>query len=138
MEQQQAIRILKALANGMDPATGESFAADSPYQHPDTVRALFEAVGALESARTSGGTGRRKPPASLPANTGSRWTPEEEERLAQGFDAGRSVEELARELNRTRAAIEARLVRIGKLDASAVSTPLRYPAQPAGQPPQRR
>lgn len=137
MEQQQAIRILRALANGIHPATGESFAADSPYQHPDTVRALFAAVGALEAARAPD-AGRRKPPASLPANTGSRWTPEEEERLAQGFDAGRSVEELARELNRTRAAIEARLVRIGKLDASALTTPLRYPAQPAGrQPPSR-
>ncbi|HET7158119.1 MAG TPA: hypothetical protein VFI62_03930, partial [Burkholderiales bacterium] len=44
MEQQHAARILHALANGIHPATGEVFAADSPYQHPDTVRALFEAM----------------------------------------------------------------------------------------------
>ena len=43
MEKEQALRILNALANGVHPATGEKFAADSPYQHPDTVRALFEA-----------------------------------------------------------------------------------------------
>ena len=44
MEQRQAPRIPNAFANGVHPATGEAFAADSPYQHPDTVRALFEAV----------------------------------------------------------------------------------------------
>ena len=44
MERQQALTILNALANGVHPATGEVFAADSAYQHPDTVRALFEAV----------------------------------------------------------------------------------------------
>lgn len=37
MEKEQATRILNALANGIHPATGEKFAADSPYQHPDTM-----------------------------------------------------------------------------------------------------
>ena len=46
MQKEQALRILNALANGVHPATGEKFAADSPYQHPDTVRALFEAMRA--------------------------------------------------------------------------------------------
>jgi hypothetical protein len=42
------------------------------------------------------------------------------------------VDELARAHSRSRAAIEARLVRLGKMDASAVTTPLRYPPKPAG------
>jgi len=41
MEKEQTLSILNALANGIHPATGEKFAADGPYQHPDTVRALF-------------------------------------------------------------------------------------------------
>ena len=37
MEKEHTLRILNALANGVHPATGEPFAADSPYQHPDAV-----------------------------------------------------------------------------------------------------
>lgn len=134
MEKEQALRILNALANGVHPATGEKFAADSPYQHPDTVRALFEAMRVVEGGNTAA-------PAAAPAaerksalpqsGSGSRWSPEEEQRLASGFDAGRTVDELARAHNRSRAGIEARLVRLGKMDASAVTTPLRYPPKPA-------
>jgi hypothetical protein len=43
------------------------------------------------------------------------------------------MDEIARAHNRSRAAIEARLVRLGKMDASAVTTPLRYPPKPARQ-----
>jgi hypothetical protein len=139
MEREQALRILNALANGVHPATGEKFAADSPYQHPDTVRALFEAMRAVEgpaaaprsATATSAGASERRP---VPPQTGSgsRWTGEEEQRLASAFDAGRTVDELARAHGRSRAGIEARLVRLGKMDASAVTTPLRYPPKPAG------
>ena len=135
MEKEQALRILNALANGVHPATGEKFAADSPYQHPDTVRALFEAMRAVEGggggAQTPAPAPERKP--ALPqSGSGSRWSGEEEQRLANAFDAGRTVDELARAHQRSRAAFEARLVRLGRLDASAVTSPLRYPPKPAG------
>lgn len=132
MDREQTLRILNALANGVHPATGEKFAADGPYQHPDTVRALFEAMRAVEDGAPPPGTERK--PAFPQSGSGSRWSTEEEERLAGAFDSGRSVDELARAHNRSRAAIEARLVRLGKLDASAVTSPLRYPPKPAGQP----
>ena len=126
MEKEQTLRILNALANGVHPATGEQFPAESPYQHPDTVRALFEAVRTMEQGRAPAGE-RPQRPASMPGNTGLRWTSEEEERLIAAFDAGRAVDELARAHNRTRAGIEARLVKLGKLDESAVTVQLRYP-----------
>ncbi|HET9662867.1 MAG TPA: hypothetical protein VFP00_01470 [Burkholderiales bacterium] len=131
MEKQHTLKILNALANGVHPATGEQFGADSPYQHPDTVRALFEAVRAVEQARVPAAE-RPSRPAAVPGNTGLRWTPEEEERLAAAFDAGRTVDELARAHNRTRAGIEARLVKLGKLDPSAVTVQLRYPPGRSG------
>jgi hypothetical protein len=134
MERELTLRILNALANGIHPATGEKFGADSPYQHPDTVRALFEAMRAMEGAGP--GTHPSAPAPGRPAfpqsGTGSRWTGEEEQRLASGYDAGRSVDELASAHGRSRAAIEARLVRLGKMDASAVTTPLRFPPKPPG------
>jgi hypothetical protein len=135
MEKEQTLRILNALANGVHPATGEKFSADSPYQHPDAVRALFEAMRAFESGpgpATATAQERRPAPALPQSGSGSRWSSEEEQRLATAFDAGRTVDELARAHSRSRAAIEARLVRLGKMDASAVTTPLRYPPKTAG------
>lgn len=134
MEREQTLRILNALANGVHPATGEKFAADSPYQHPDTVRALFEAMRNVEGgpAQAPATAPERKSTPPLPqSGSGSRWSSEEEQRLATAFDAGRTVDELARAHGRSRAAIEARLVRLGKMDASAVTTPLRYPPKAA-------
>jgi hypothetical protein len=139
MEKEQALRILNALANGVHPATGEKFAADSPYQHPDSVRALFEAMRAVEggAAPAPAPAPERKAPQLPQSGSGSRWSTEEEQRLATAFDAGRTVDELARAHSRSRAAIEARLVRLGKMDASAVTTPLRYPPKPAGGQPRQ-
>lgn len=132
MEREQTLRILNALANGIHPATGEKFGPDSPYQHPDTVRALFAALRACESAGAPAAPERRALPALPQSGSGSRWSVEEEQRLASAFDAGRSVDELARAHGRSRAAIEARLVKLGKLDPSAVTSPLRYPPKLTG------
>ena len=125
MERGQALKIVNALANGVHPATGEVFAADSAYQHPDTVRALFEAARALEGSRAAEAPAERRT-GDVPANTFVRWTPEEEERLAAAFDAGRTSAELAKLHNRSRAAIEARLLKLGKIDVSALTVQLRY------------
>ena len=140
MSKEQTLRILNALANGIHPATGEKFGADSPYQHPDTVRALFEAMRAVEgaasaaaaSSASTSATAADRRPAMPESGSGSRWTSEEEQRLVSSFDAGRTVDELARAHNRSRAAIEARLVRLGRMDASAVTSPLRYPPKAGG------
>lgn len=136
MERSRTLTILNALANGIHPATGEQFPADSPYQHPDSVRALYAAVRAVEGARADAMPHERKP-ASAPANIGSRWTPEEEQRLALAFDEGRRIAELAGRHGRSIAAIEARLLKLGKIDASAVTSNLRY-GNKAGSAGQRR
>jgi hypothetical protein len=125
MEREHALKILNALANGVHPATGEVFAADSPYQHPDTVRALAEAMRAMQSATAARAVPGTRKTGDVPANTFVRWTPEEA-RLAEAFDAGRTSAELAQLHNRSRAAIEARLLKLGKIDASAVTVALRF------------
>ena len=40
MQLDRAKEIIEALADGVDPYTGENFPADGPYQRADTVRAL--------------------------------------------------------------------------------------------------
>ncbi len=124
MERDTALGILKALADGIDPGTGEQFPAGSPYQDPDTVRALYYAIQILEySVRTAE---RSAPQKNQPENAGRPWSDEEEARLGKAFEAGKTVLDLAQEHKRSRIAIEARLVKLGKISAEQSGT-LRYP-----------
>ncbi len=115
MEKQAVLQILHTLAQGIDPHTGESFPADSPYQHPDTVRALLEAARALADSVPT----RARPVHGLPENAGKPWSDEEDKALAEAFDGGQAIPELAERHRRTRAAIQARLVRLGRIEPSA-------------------
>ncbi|MGH8617320.1 MAG: hypothetical protein ACREUW_06475 [Burkholderiales bacterium] len=124
METQTALALLRQLANGTDPQSGKAFHADSPYQHPDTVRALFLALRALEGgspAPTPTPAPARKPRADAaatghaPSKVGQPWTQQEDERLAAAFDAGTAIPELATAHQRSRAGVEARLARLGKI-----------------------
>lgn len=49
MNLEKALEIIKVLADGIDPFTGEVFPPDSPYQNADMVRALHIAIDAMES-----------------------------------------------------------------------------------------
>ena len=117
MENAAALNIIQQLANGIDPHSGEVFRADSPYQHPDTVRALFAAVRALEakSAPRQRATGS----GNVPQNAGKPWSGDEYNALVAAFDAGRQIPELAAEHQRSRFAIEARLAKLGKIEPPA-------------------
>ena len=125
MERERAVQIIQALADGIDPLTGAVFPADSVYQRADTVRALYFAIHSLSSpvrgAKASTAQDKDK---SAPSNAGRPWSQEEDLRLGQAFDAGKSVETLAEEHKRSRWAVEARLVRLGKIPAA--DSNLRY------------
>jgi hypothetical protein len=111
MNDVQALNIVTtALADGVDPETGEIYPPESPYQRSHIVRALYAASRALERANEAEQRKRR-----LPANTGKPWSEEDDARLGAGYDAGRPVEDLSREHSRTRGAIQARLMKLGKL-----------------------
>lgn len=130
MEHTKALAILDALSGGIDPISGEAFPADSPYQHPDIVRALFHAVRLLggDSAVTaapaavadagttdSASQPQAKPARTTPGNTGKPWSTDEDERLVAAFDAGTALPDLARLHGRSRFAIEVRLARFERL-----------------------
>ncbi len=112
MEQSEALIVVRSLANGVDPETGEVFAADSVYQRVQTVRALYAAAEALEKAERFE---RRK--RELPAKTGEPWTEDEDRRRLAGVAAGRGLQELAGAHQRTQTGVRARLVKYGRLAA---------------------
>ena len=69
------LEILQALAIGTDPVTGEVFPADSPYNQPEIIRALFFAINQLEDINQKGN--QRMP-----------WSEEEDALLTQRFIKG--------------------------------------------------
>lgn len=115
MEKQAALNILQQLANGTDPHTGEVFRADSPYQHPDTVRALYFALRSLEAPPTPTPKQRPAGTENAPQNAGKPWSADEDNALASAFDAGKKIPRLAALHQRSRFAIETRLAKLGKI-----------------------
>src|SRR5512146_1018459 len=106
MDDIKALGIVSALANGVNPQTGEVFDVESPYQSADVIRALYVAVRALETAARPK---LRSSRTRLPANAGKPWTEDEDLELLEKFDEGLSIVELARAHDRTPAGIQARL-----------------------------
>jgi hypothetical protein len=87
MDQAQALALVRSLANGVDPESGEVFPPDSTYQRPQVVRALYEAASALERIERFE---RRR--AQMPVKTGQPWSEEEDRKLLAAFDAGRALQ----------------------------------------------
>ena len=141
METPKAAEIIRALADGRDPATGEPFPPGSPYQQADTVRALFVALEAMERRSRSRADrhdlagrspeGRRPLDPNRP-KVGANWTPDEEQQLRDGFAAHKPIPELATAHGRTVGAITARLVKLGLIE----DNPMNRAGQ-GNRPPER-
>src|SRR5918912_3495354 len=112
MDAAQALAVVRSLANGVDPESGEVFPVESTYQRPQVVRALYEAAAALERIERFE---RRR--SQLPQKTGEPWSEEEDRRLLAAFDAGRALQELAAAHERTMGAVRARLLKYGRINA---------------------
>ena len=107
MEIDQAQEIVKLLANGIDPTTGEIFANDSPYNSPEVVRALFTVLNHVKQPSKSSAAESR------PTNAGRPWTEELKHEVAGLFNQGKSIAELAQHFGRSKGAISSELVRQG-------------------------
>ena len=137
MDETKTVAILSALAHGVNPATGEILAADGPYQHPDVVRALFAALDRFKSTASDNVQPAQQDgrAAGKRSNVGKPWSDEEDQRLLSEFDRGSKPRELAREMGRTLAGIEARLERHGRISAVERTTSNRYPRERPDQQP---
>jgi hypothetical protein len=110
MELQIAREILNVLAQGIHPVSGEVMPADSPYNEPPVIRALFTVSQALEQCEVP------KRVREMPANAGKTWSGEEDDKLLAAFNAGQEIKQMALDLGRSRVAVEARLVKLGKIE----------------------
>jgi len=113
MQLDAALPIVRALADGVNPFTGEAYPDSSPYAEPRALRALYSAIDLMSRELE-----RDKRRQRLPANFGKPWSEGEDRALTAGFDAGSALAELGRKHGRTPGAIRLRLEKLGKIEAS--------------------
>jgi hypothetical protein len=128
MQEQRARKILQALVQGVDPATGEDLANETVLQQADVLRALLAGASALEQI-----SARAQRRAQLPGNVGRTWTSDEERDLVTAFQAGDALSDIATKHKRTLRAIEARLERLGLLTADQRSTNNSFTGSPTSR-----
>ena len=114
MNTNQAIDVLKSLANGIDPTTGEVFALDSPYNQPIIIRSLFVCIQAIQYPnkkvkRTDAQKQSDNLDKGLPRNANMPWSEQSREALAAQFAANVAPKELAVQFERTMGSILAQL-----------------------------
>jgi hypothetical protein len=113
MHLESALPIVKALADGINPVSGEQYPEGSPYAEPRALRALFSAIDLMQ--REVEKERRRE---RLPANFGKPWNEGEDRAIAAEFEAGVSLADMARKHARTQGSIRLRLEKLGKLPPS--------------------
>ena len=106
-----ALPIVQALADGVNPVTGEAYPDQSPYAEPRTLRALYSAVDLMQKEIE-----REKRRERLPANFGKPWTAEEDQAAVSEYDSGLTLPEMARRHLRTQSSIRLRLEKLGKIE----------------------
>lgn len=120
MDLQAARAIVKTLANGIHPTTGQAFSQTSPYNDPEVIRALFVVCQFVRRASREPETVEEKQQANVdlgrPKNYGLRWSAEDREKVASKFKTGSSIADIASELERSQGSIHGELVRQGLVE----------------------
>ena len=102
----RAKEIVRTLADGVDPTTGEILPTESVYNAPEVIRALFtllEQVDHVSAAKA----------ADALRNAGKPWTAAEDDKLCDEYLSKQPVSDIAREHGRSYGAIESRLEHLG-------------------------
>jgi hypothetical protein len=113
MELEEAIKTIRALADGVNPETGEILPENSVCRAAQSVRALNRALAALIAQQE-----REK---NRPQNAGRSWSRAEDEQVCEEVRQGNDFAQIAKAHNRSVPAIVARLVKLGKIAPSKPS-----------------
>src|SRR4051812_27748011 len=111
MDMQEAIKIMRALAGGTNPETGEALEPEALCRKPAVVKALNRALGALVK--------QEERERSKPQNSGRYWSREEVAKIYDEVQQGMDFHEIARLHDRTVGSIVARLIKLGKIKPPA-------------------
>lgn len=103
MDINRAKEMIRTLADGVDPTTGEVLPAESVYNSPEIIRALFTLLEYIN-----------KDTAKDPLrNAGKPWSDVEDDKLRDEYLSNLKISDIAKEHGRTYGAIESRLEHLG-------------------------
>ena len=109
MDIPETLKIMRALANGVDPSSGNTIQGDSRCRQPQVVKALNRAIGAIVQVEKRE---QRKPTKAFRS-----WTRGKHAQVCEALRSGKDFHESAKAHSRTVASILARLVKLGKTTA---------------------
>ena len=98
----RARKIIRSLAEGVDPTTGEVLPKENVYNQPEVIRAMYTILEATAPNQQN----------SL-RNAGKPWTEAEDNNLQEEFAEKMKIADIAKEHGRTYGAIESRLEHLG-------------------------
>lgn len=133
MNAKDAYTLLETLMNGIDPITGELLPEDHVCQEPDVLRALHRALMALRSCGDAPAEPSRVSQSGK-LNAGRPWTQEDQDRLKQLHEAGTSMEEMCRLLQRRKRGVTNQLIYLGLADSDRPRTAVNPKHPRAGTP----
>ena len=99
----RAKEIISALAEGIDPTTGEVLESDHVCNKAEVVRAFYTVLAQIDT----------KPQKTYPNNAGKPWTKEEETLLLSLHGQGLTTKEIGKQMNRSSGSISSRLRKMG-------------------------
>src|SRR5262249_27329028 len=107
MEIADAIKVVRALADGVNPQTRERLKDDSGCRNAQAIMALNRALSALVA--------EQERELKRPAGAGRYWTRAEDEQICEELRKGMNFDEIAKAHQRSVASIIVRLVKLGKV-----------------------
>ena len=107
----ETLAIIDALAEGVNPMTGEILPNHSPYNEPRVIRALFTVGSILRQQQGLSDSTRLSP-----TRAGKPWDAKEDEELTEEYKARLTFEAMVEKHQRTKGAIQSRLVRLGLIE----------------------
>ncbi len=105
MDIKKAKKIVSALADGIDPITGEILPTDHLCNNPDIVRAFYTLLHMNNKSNNISAQ-----------NAGKPWTLEDDNELRNMYEKGASKKELQEYFARTSGSIQSRLVKLGLIE----------------------
>lgn len=103
MDINRAIEIIEALAEGIDPTTGEVLPDDNVCNKGEVVRAFYSVLESLD----------RKAKKNIPQNAGKPWTKDDDVLLTQLYKEGLTIRRIAGKLGRSLGSIRSRIDKMG-------------------------
>ena len=121
MTTDRAIEILRCMANGIDPITGEILEEDHLCNSPEVIRALYTAIQAMSGAENGDESCSVRKSGKL--NAGRTWTDADLDALKRMYQDGDSMDLICAKLQRRERGVLKQLERLGLTENAKASSP---------------